>query len=1607
MMTTLKTKMTPKTKRAWLVSLAIVLAAALVAPEARARLARRDVPRGQVSGLEMAIEGNMKVVPGARLRWFVTVYEIVRGRDLRPAAATKLLALASFHRKAPVATATTDRYGRARIEFAVPEKIEQSFRLVVEARSPKRVMRRFDVQVELAPRYRTELFVDRIRLSPRAKLHAWGRVFDLARNRPVPRHALRLSARRENGALIGLERALQTDANGVFQASFLAPPRTERFRVEALAERAPLVRRSLEAARVVTPELVVVARPAQRVVRPGTTIDVDVVVRRPDGRPVPQATLSGLSIPTPKNKEDDVKPVLTDAQGRARVPWHVPRHGGIHAILGGAPRPAGEIIDVSDTVRAVREGLGTGQARVRVRATRAAHHVSWTAEGGALVPGLPSRLFVKLQRADGQPAAGLAISLTGGRLKAASSTTDRSGIAVIDTMVRAETGVGGDAQAPTAKAPTSCRGPTVAAATLRAGTLQKSLCLPVDPDATLRLRSAPTTRAGGSLQVRLLARPAVAGYPVAVTILVRTQHQKWQPIDQQVVVERQKSITAGRTVTLNVPKAATGPIWIRARPLVGRERQEVRGGTALVWSAPARERRLRVHPAASGAMRVEWAGSRPSAGQASSGFVLALPPQRGQALLAELRRARGERPASDAADAAWSGFLAARTPADTAVSAVLRDGKRVTLAMPEDAVGAGLLRDPWRSRARFVRGRLGRLLLAVEKRVAASIPKKLHDVAVRTPGGWRLNSEILTEVGVKLGTQAIAGLDGSPLTITSLQALDKHLTFDNVARRITRQRQLRLLVALAGFVRAKQLDYGWPRRKEPTSWLAALRSWHNPDSDNRIQHADLFDAWGRPFKLVKARGARARFRFLEPVPGYELLSAGPDGRFGSADDLYDPFARVLPEGSVYGEAVGEEALLARLRGVAMGRATLAVIASAFAVGTPTWDTSGSAASAGSWESLARVEDTRHALELRAIRGAFPAASRFATLEARTSLSLALSAQPRRYLVVAGAYHADGRSAFDARPLKAGAPVLIEAMMPRRLRPKEPLRVPVYLLGAGAPRQVSLRAHGSGAIRVALEGPQTFSLNSGQSRTLQLTIEAIRAGAGRVRLEVFAGGKLLRRFDRQLLATPDGSLRAQHVAARVDGSARAKLALPRDARPIRSTLVVSSPRDLLRDPGFAELRRTHPALLAWAHTLRGEPMPRALAAELSRRARASVPPQLDSACAAVAWSAALARQAATRSKKGEKTGTMTHAPYFELHRALARLVRAPSSMRQRAALLVALPSANLGSSSADPIAKLVGELRRDGWYAIKTEQGRPSVMARLAAGLLLADRRDVPGRALFDKAREALVASSRGGKVLPGEAGRAMDGWIGTVALAIAARQLGQAALAKELARGLAPRLYFALENPEAAFWLLAASVYGAFGVQGPQAIEVELDGARRRLELKQGSVTLALPQRSVSLTLHSKRPVFARLEARYVRPVLETNEAPIVATIEGHVGRVGDTAALEVVVNSSSQKAIARPVVELMLPASAVLSQAAIASLRHASAVKRLERVDAQGLLRIHLRSIGAKQQRRLPLPLRWIAIGRFRGLSTIAYDADSPWRITSRASRTLTLKPRAQESWQ
>ena len=57
-----------------------------------------------------------------------------------------------------------------------------------------------------------------------------------------------------------------------------------------------------------------------------------------------------------------------------------------------------------------------------------------------------------------------------------------------------------------------------------------------------------------------------------------------------------------------------------------------------------------------------------------------------------------------------------------------------------------LLRDPWRSQARFVEGRLALVFQAIERYVAAAVPERIEDVAVQTGTHWDFNAQILAAV---------------------------------------------------------------------------------------------------------------------------------------------------------------------------------------------------------------------------------------------------------------------------------------------------------------------------------------------------------------------------------------------------------------------------------------------------------------------------------------------------------------------------------------------------------------------------------------------------------------------------------------------------------------------------------------------------------------------------------------------------------------------------------------------------------------------------------------------------------------------------------------------
>lgn len=1509
-------------KTTW--TLAVLLGSVLVASAASAQsFARRRVPQGEVTGLEMGIQGTLRAIPGERLRWELTLYEVVRRTELRPSPGSLVRVTASSDPSSPLAEVTTDAAGRASLELPIGDELERSPHLMLEAISSRGIRRVFEVDLELEPRYQAQLLVDRDVVPPGGSVMVFGRVLDRALGRAASALDVVVRARGASGP-VGPPIELQTDAAGVFSTRVVLPE-TGEVRLTAggvgFSATSPV--------RVQAPvrgALHVEAVPRQALASPGDTVTVDLLVRTAEGAPVPGAQLGWEE--QERLPVDERLGARTDADGRATLDYPMPR------------RLEAPYLTHAWTVRGVHPAHGSARASVPVRVARQRVFATWAVAGGALTPELEGRVLVRVVGADGAPLAGRALTLTVPRLGGGlGGRTDADGVVVL----RARVGPA-DPDEP-------CGGPTAASAELAVEGHRESLCLPVDPDATLALDARPQAD-GHRLRVELARRASVTRAPIVVTALVR-RGEGWAPLAQT------SAAPGASSVELPLPATVFGEVWVRARPVL--DGREVRGGGAMVWVGPA-----------PGGLTLEVDAERARVGGAQpedTVAVLAVDPERADALLALLHGELG--PVAGALDAG-SGpvlaelLLAARAPTDEAVSAVLRDGAIFTLPLPSSPASEGLLRDPWRTRARFVRGRVGRLLRAVESYVAVRVPGEtgatIEDVAVLDGGRLRFNADLLEGVlsETDLGAEGATSLDGEPLDIAGLTALDPSFSYDNVARRITRERHWSLLLRLRRLVHQRELDVAWARQGDPSQYLLAMLDADDVEWELEPPSREaLTDAWGTPFALRPVRGA-ARFTFLQPVPGHELVSAGPDRRFGTADDLVSPFARVLPSGGLYAEAVGEDALLAELAGVALGRATVESLGALFGVEAP----------ASGEDDPARAAAPSVPPPVRAASPGPvplpPPLAAIADVGRAAERPWTLPSERRRYAAVALRFRPEGPPSSARAGLVAGAPYALGVELPEMLRPGEELSVPfsVVPLAEASPPVIEVES-GSVALEARVEGTR-------------LRLVARRPGRARVVLTVRVDERVVASREATVRVVPSAPLRARHVSAWVSERATLSAPTPAGARPWGARLVVTAPRALDADPRLAPLREDHPALFAWAQALRGDRLDPALVARVARDGGASSAP-IEVACGLMAL-----------------TGTDEHGLIGAATRALG--ARLGDGLEERAAVLAALAPVAPGHwvQGGDAVERLAGELREDGWRALVTATDRPSVMARMAAALLLVDREDARGLALLARARAALELDGSGRRWVAGQAERAGDGWIGTLALAIAARQAGEDGLADELAASAASRLVLVPRvGVEGAFWALAASVYGAFGVDGPERVVVRVDGREATLELSEGSAELALPP-TARADLSGAAGALARVEARFVSDAAGEG-GPLRAWVEGDPGRFGERSGLELVVEGEGE--VGAPVVELALPGAARLDAAALAVLRRTAAVQRVSPPDGAGVLRLHLAPLAAGATHRVALPWRWVAAGRTLGLALTSYDASAPSRMSLAPGRMLDLE--------
>lgn len=1554
---------------------------------------RRPVAAGEVTGVELQLEGSLSVDRGDTLRWSLVAYEVVGLDRLRPAPGAEIRLATSLRRRddddAGPLVVIADARGRAVLELPIPADAPDTFGASLDVSGRRGVTRRFELRVQTRePRALVLFGAERAPL--RGRLPVFGRL-------STPRGGVadaevRLALQDGRGPL-GAPATVRTDASGLYAHTFRVPHDAEgALRVVALGpsdgsddERRPSAEWMAALAQPSEPPLVVSVHPARALVRSNERVPVEVLVRRADGRPVAETRVRIGGGPIPLLPEEEAlrrreQFAVTDARGRATLIWEAPRVGGSHADLG-------------ITVQAGRAGVGRGVGQARVRVSDRAHASRLGVEGGVLVPGLTARAFVRVTTMDGAPAsAGVAVTLEGPRVGRAEGVTAEGGVVALDLRVGPP------------KDGDRCGG--LAATDVRVtvgGQAEDARCLPVDPDAAVRVRlGAGLVVAGGTVDVRVERGQVARGLPVSLVAFRRHDSGAIEPLAAGVLDARADA------TTLSLPETSRGEVLVRARPLAAPGEQEVRGGFAALYVVGAAPAPMSAEVAADDATITARVAGAPRA----SVLALALPygddgRLRGQleALVAgpfaDLRGA----PLTDLTVAA---ILSERTPMDVAAPAVLRGGARPTVEPapePTSPEAYGLLRDPWRASARFVEGRLALLFRAIEARVDAAVPEQLDEVALERDGRFVFNRQLLASLSeASLGSEGATGLGGEPLTIERLEALDRSFGFDAVARRITRQRLFKILLALRAFVQENALDLAWTRPGDPTLWVERLRNRHVAGTSLRA--GELVDGWGRPFRLVAT--ARPRFANVQPVAGFELVSAGPDGRFGNGDDVFDPTARVLSSGSLYADAVGEDALVARLRGVELGRATLALAAGAFGAPQPRIapppDESRPQTALG--ELPPRFEPEPHALAL--LRPTRPASASLS----RGELRLPVGREPRTWRVLVLGVDAAGGLALATDAVRAGAPVLADLALPSRLRTHERLRFPLHL--TNVTEQESRYALAATAEGIDVTLPSEVVVPAGQTQRVEVALAAQSLGRHEVAVEIHSDGQLVQRA-RSRVAVDGGQHPVRRRGSGVAGRFEATIAIPRDATGAHSRLVLVGAGALAADPELDERRRDDPALVAWSETLAGRALSESLRARLLR---ATGPdgtvdgrePALATAAAVVALSAVVdadgepdAESQAARQRAVARIGAL---PPFADDDGVAGRVRMMSASLAALATSGAVepfdarldpgrdarptPTAGAHDPVSNAMRVWVPQLRR----TLVDRPGEPTLLARAAGALLLVDARDGHGRAMYAKVRDALADDG----LVSGTERRSLDDRVAaSLAFVLAARQVGDDDSADRVIRAVMTRAgSLAGRGGEVTFWWLACGAYGALGAT-PEHVTV--DGRVVPLEGGVATVDLGLAAgdaRTVRVVAEGG-VVLARVEAVFARAFEASHAGKLELSVEGAVGRVGELAALELQVRATARRDA--PVVELQLPAGVEADARLLGALRASGAVTAAEAREP-GFVRLRLVSLEPQQEVVIPLPLRWRAAGRVRGLAVVAYESGSPDQMSVLPPRALEIAP-------
>ncbi len=786
----------------------------------------------------------------------------------------------------PTVGATTDGAGRATLELAVPEGSERSIKLLlsVSANGKQRV-REIDVQRRASTNLR--LFVSDTRVVPGSEVIAWLLLGGEDGAKPTPN--MPVEVRLLQGGLVRFRRDVTTDVAG--SATLRVPiPRDEARDVSwTLDARTKPPGGALvvgsHASVSLSPREETPGKPTfwasfdDEAVGAGAAAKARVRLRDGSDEGVaghavwiwsgprgtePPSDMKDFQRVAKRHVTDGAGEVVTDVVAPSTIPLR-----GSQLSLAARSELEGQPLSASATIDVARK-LGS---------------VTITPEAGDLVPGLEQRVYLRVLDDRGEPAKTRLIAKADGL--DAEVTTNEQGDG--ELVWKVPVGIG-------AKRDTGpCPGTVAAALSLTAAPGEKPLelasitaplCVGVDRAAKVILRAERSiVTAGDKLPVEVIGADKS---PISVVLAKpggASAVATWNPGD-------------ARRVELTVPESFMGVAHLAAAlPQRGRAARVAQSAVlVLPRTLPKLTATLAGGRAAPGGRVVIEGVLADNGGKPLQGSVVAVVIDKfGGGSFGPIRT-------MDTRATLCSGLGAETKRCDQSLS--VEGGAEIyrRSLLRGGAAAGGPVLDPDSRIKEEVDVVFKDVIQSLEGAVyqASAALETLPDVRRTTNGKHTFNPELMTLVTEAMDPPPeMPG--GEPVALADLVAIDPQITFDTVARRVTRLKLFEVLRAVRQHRVDERLDPDEPILAEPNVLLKKLLR------EGGLSDANVIDPWGGRIAFTKAGGEVVPF--ITVSRGWELRSPGPDGKMGTGDDVKSPFERVLKSGTPYANAVDEDRLV--------------------------------------------------------------------------------------------------------------------------------------------------------------------------------------------------------------------------------------------------------------------------------------------------------------------------------------------------------------------------------------------------------------------------------------------------------------------------------------------------------------------------------------------------------------------------------------------------------------------------------------------------------------------------------------------------------------------------